>query len=79
MVPSPQQLSVPLLKTTATVAIMLREWLVVTACCVRKWLTVATEVDSRQGWISNLGFGRVAYNPVLKKWYEVPERTANFF
>jgi len=67
MVPSPQQLSVLLLKSITTVTIMLWEWLVITACCVRKLRTVATEVDSRKGWTANLGFGRVAYSPVCKR------------
>ena len=67
MVPSPQQLSVLLLKPIATVAIMLWEWLVITAYCVRNLRTVATEVDSRKGWTPNLGFGRVAYNPLYKQ------------
>lgn len=67
MVPSPQQLSVLLLKPIATVAIMLWDRMVFTACCVRKLRTVATEVDSRKGWNPNLGFGRVAYNPVCKQ------------
>jgi len=62
MVPSPQQLSVLVLKPIATVAIMLWEWLVITACCVRMLRTVAAEVDSRNGWTPNLGFGRVTYS-----------------
>jgi len=67
MVPSPQQLSVLLLKPIATVAIMLWEWLFVTACCVRKLRTVAMQADSRNGWTPNLGFGRVPYNPACKQ------------
>jgi len=67
MVPSPQQLSVLLLKPIATVAIMLWEWLVVAVGCVRKLRTAAAEADSRNGWTPNLGFGRVTYNRVCKQ------------
>lgn len=64
MVPSAQQRSVLLLKPIGTVAIMLWEWLRTVYVKLR---TVATEVDGRKGWNPNLGFGRVAYNPVCKQ------------